>query len=155
MDRMRIKNVWIHHVDQYIWNCLNRTKQKQYKKMSLLTSRASHLSAGIASHTLLTIMFKDVPLLFWFIPFCRILINSLNYFWQAPGKSHSDPLKTKNYNKNIVTNSIRICNKINFKYSVDGILHYFANHINNHQEWHEYEVKKPEQQNICLGTHLG
>ena len=55
------------------------TKQKQYKKMSLLTSRASHLSAGIASHALLTIMLKDIPLLFWLIPFCRILINSLNY----------------------------------------------------------------------------
>ena len=47
--------------------------------MSLLTSRASHLSAGIASHALLTIMFKDVALLFWLIPFYRILINSLNY----------------------------------------------------------------------------
>ena len=48
--------------------------------MSLLTSRASQLSAGIASHALLTIMVKkDVPLLFWLIPLCRILINSLIY----------------------------------------------------------------------------
>ena len=69
LDGVRIKNVWIHHVDRNIGNCLN--KQKQYKKMSLLTSRALHLSAGIASHALLTIMFKDAPLL--------ILINSLNY----------------------------------------------------------------------------
>ena len=56
------KNVWIHHMDQNIGNCL--TKQKQYKTMSLLTSRALHLSAGIASHALLMIMFKDIPLLF-------------------------------------------------------------------------------------------
>jgi len=108
--------------------------------MSLLTSRASHLSAGIASHALLTIMFKDVPLLFWLIPFCRILINSLNYL----GKRQESLIQTlwkQKIIKNIVTNSIRICNKINFKYSVDGILHYFANHINNHQEWHGYEVK--------------
>ena len=63
--------------------------------MSLLTSRASHHSAGIASHALLTIMFKDVPLLFWLIPFWRILINSLNYsgiyirtigLWMFPSK---------------------------------------------------------------------
>ena len=102
--------------------------------MSLLTSRASHLSAGIASHALLTIMFKDVPLLFLVDPILQNTDKQSQLFGQAPGKSHSDPLKTKNFNKNIVTNSIRICNKINFKYSVDGILHYFANHINNHQE---------------------
>ena len=78
LDRVRIKNVWIHHVDRNIG-----TKQKQYKKMSLLTSRASHLSAGIASHALLTIMFKDVPLLFLVDPILpkslRLFISILQY----------------------------------------------------------------------------
>ena len=55
--------------------CLGSTSSK----WRLLTSRSLHQSAGIASHALVTIMFKDVPLLFWLIPFCRILINSRNY----------------------------------------------------------------------------
>ena len=29
LDRVRIKNVWIHHVDQNIGNCLNKTKAVQ------------------------------------------------------------------------------------------------------------------------------
>jgi len=29
LDRVRIKNVWIHHVDRNIGNCLNKTKAVQ------------------------------------------------------------------------------------------------------------------------------
>ena len=77
---------------------------------------------------------------FWLIPFCRILINSLNYL----GKRQESLIQTlwkHFFLRTIVKNSIWICNKINFKYSVDGILHDCANHINSHQEWHGYEVK--------------
>ena len=62
--------------------------------MSLLTSRASHLSAGIASHALLTIMFKDIPLLFLVDPILQNTDKQSQLFGQAPGESHSDPLKT-------------------------------------------------------------
>ena len=79
-------------------------------------------------------MFNCKSIFFLVDPILQNTDKQSQLFGQAPGKSHSDPLKTKILIKNIVTNSIRICNKINFKYSVDGILHYFANHINNHQE---------------------
>ena len=147
LDRVRNKNLWIQHVDRYIGNCLNITKQ--YKKMSLLTRRALHHSAGIASHTLLMIMFKDIPLLFWLIPFCRILINSHNYL----GKCWESLNQTlwKQDIRNNVTNNIWICNKILKKSNTQLVifLHYFANLIKSQhvQEWHGYKVQKePDKQ---------
>ena len=93
LDRVRIKNVWIHHMDRYIGNCLNRTKQKQYKKLSLQSSRALHLSASIASHALLMIMFKNVPLLFLVYPMLQNTDKQSQLFGQVMGKSQSDSLK--------------------------------------------------------------
>ena len=61
--------------------------------MSLLTSSLAS-SAGIASHALLTIMFKDVPLLFLVDPILQNTDKQSQLFGQVPGKSHSDPLKT-------------------------------------------------------------
>ena len=109
--------------------------------MSLLTSRASHLSAGIASHALLTIMFKDVPLLFLVDPILQNTDKQSQLFGQAPGKSHSDPLKTNFFNK-------KYCHKqhTNLQQNKFQILSWwyftlFCKSYQHHQEWHGYEVK--------------
>ena len=58
----------------------NKSSTKQFKLSNMSTSRPLHHSAGNASHALLMIMFKDIPLHFFLlIQFCRILINSCNY----------------------------------------------------------------------------
>ena len=63
--------------------------------MSLLTSRALHHSAGIASHALLTIMFEDLTLLFLVGPILQNTDKQSHLFGQVPGKSQSDSHKTK------------------------------------------------------------
>ena len=65
--------------------------------MSLLTRKALHhsTSASIASHALLMLMFKDVPLLFLVDPILQNTDKQSQLFGQALGKSQSDTLKTR------------------------------------------------------------
>ena len=132
LDRVRIKNVWIHHVDRNIGNCLNKTKAVQENESANKQGLASECRYSQSRPTNDNVSGRTTA--FLVDPILQNTDKQSQLFGQAPGKSHSDPLKTKILIRNIVTNSIRICNKINFKYSVDGILHYFANHINNHQK---------------------
>ena len=63
--------------------------------MSLQTSRALHLSASIAGHALLTIMFKDVPLLFLVDPILQNTDKQSQLFLASARKVSFRPSENK------------------------------------------------------------